>query len=141
MHSLGFFGQEKSNFQKKINKFCRSLDIFFNYLKNKFSGKYLEIWIFPGRKNTQNMHFSKYLDQKLKKIYFENFNQFFRPKIVYHGDDISFDKKMDFSWHIEILGHFLISVTLDKFSFFFENIFLYDKNGHTYQFSCKNLKN
>ena len=87
------------------------------------------------------MHFSKYLDQKLKKIYFKNFNPFFRPTRVYHGDDISFDKKMDFSWHIEILGHFLISVTLDNFSFFFENIFLYDKNGHTYQFSCKNLKN
>ena len=83
------------------------------------------------------MHFSKYLDQKLKKIYFENFNQFFRPKIVYHGDDISFDKKMDFSWHIEILGHFLISVTLDKFSGKYLEIWIFPgrKNTQNMHFS------
>ena len=46
------------------------------------------------------MHFSKYLDQKLKKKYFKNFNPFFRPTRVYHGNDISFDKTMDFSLHI-----------------------------------------
>ena len=86
------------------------------------------------------MHFSKYLDQKLKKIYFENFNQFFRPKIVYHGDDISFDKKMDFSWHIEILGHFLISVTLDNFSFFLKISFCMTKMDIHTNFHVKILK-
>ena len=87
------------------------------------------------------MHFSKYLDQKLKKTYFSNFIPFFCPKRNYHGQDMSFDQIMDFSWHIENLGHFLKSATLANFSIFFGNIFLYDKNGHTYQFSCKNLKN
>ena len=59
---------------------------------------------------------------RLQKSFFENFKSkqekikfflfffpFSRPKQVYHGDDMSYDQKMDFSWHIKILlkfGHF-----------------------------------
>ena len=86
------------------------------------------------------MHFSKYLDQKLKKTYFSNFIPFFCPKRNYHGQDMCFDQIMDFSWHIENLGHFLKSATLANFSIFLGNIFLYDKMDIHTNFHVKILK-
>ena len=78
---------------------------------------------------------------EIEKRDFQNFYPFSRPKRVYHGEDISFDKKMEFSSFFKILGHFKISANLGNFSKFFGYIFLYDKNGHTYQFIWKKLQN
>ena len=50
-------------------------------------------------------HFPKKLDQKLKKIDFLIFFPFSRPKQVYHEQDMSYDQKMDFSWHIKIFSN------------------------------------
>ena len=53
---------------------------------------------------------------------------------------MSFDQKLDFSWHMKILGHFQNLANLGNFSNFFGNIFLYAKNRHTYRFLWKKLQ-
>ena len=86
------------------------------------------------------MHFSKYFDQKLKFFICLDFIPFFSPKRVYNEEDMSFDQKMDFSWHITILGHFLNSATLGNFSIFSEIFFCMSKvDIHTnlYEYSLK----
>ena len=52
---------------------------------------------------------------EIEKRDFQNFYPFSRPKRVYHGEDISFDKKMEFSSFFKILGHFKISANLGNF--------------------------
>ena len=68
---------------------------------------------------------------EIEFLFYFDFYPFSRPKRVYHGEDISFDKKMEFFSFFEVLGHFQNSATLGNFSNFFGNIFLYDKIGHT----------
>ena len=77
----------------------------------------------------------------MKKLVYYDFNPFFGPNEVYSEKDTSYDQKMDFSWSIKVLGHFQNLATLGNFSKNFGNNFLYIKNGHTYQFSCKKLQN
>ena len=57
---------------------------------------------------------------------------FFSPKRAYHGDDVFFDRKMDFSWHIKILGNFFKPATLAKFSMCLENPFFYQNTCPVY---------
>ena len=79
----------------------------------------------------------KYFDQKSKILNFLDFIPFVSPKRVYPEYNMSFDQKLDFSWHMTILGHFQNSANLGNFSIFFGNIFLYVKNRHTYLFFMK----
>ena len=82
----------------------------------------------------------KYFDQKSNFFHFLDFIPFVSPKRVYPEYNMSFDQKLDFSWHMTILGHFQNPANLGNFSIFWGNIFLYVKNRHTNLFSSKKLK-